>query len=75
MKENYIQYKLLPSGMHLRNLADKGIQTSKKCFKSVLCGVDDLFPLNLWDRINPQTYMQVNLLRKAKETKKSPAYA
>ena len=45
------------------NLVEKGIQTFKVKFKSVLCRVGEMFPLHLWDRPIPQTDTQVNLLR------------
>ena len=61
--------------MHHINLANKGIQTFKGHFKSVLCGVEDLFPLNLCNNIIPQTEMQVNILHQANMTSKLSAYA
>ena len=74
MTWNGRKYELVPSGTHHRNLAEKGIQTFKGHFKSVLCGVDGLLPLNLWDRLIPQTEMQVNLLRYANATPKVSEY-
>ena len=50
-----MQYELVPSGSHYRNLVQKGIQTKKGNFKSILWGVDDLFSLNLWERLITQT--------------------
>ena len=60
-----MKYKLSPSGMNHKNLPEKRIQTFKGNFKSVLCGVDELLPLNLWNRLIPQTEIQSNLLRQA----------
>ena len=60
--------------MHRRNLTEKGIQTFKVHFDSVLCGVYHSFPLNLWDRITPKTNMQLNLPQQANATPKVSAY-
>ena len=70
-----MHYKLVPSGMRHTSLVEKGIQTFKVKFKSVLCGVDVLFLLKLWGRIIPQTDIQVNLPRKTNATPKLSAYA
>jgi hypothetical protein len=34
----------------------------KNHFKAVIAGVDDNFPMNLWDRLLPQTVLTLNLL-------------
>ena len=60
--------------MHRNNFAEKEIQTFKGHFKSVLCGVENSFPLNLWDRIITQTEMQVNILLQANVTPKVSSY-
>ena len=56
--------------MHHRNLSEKGIQKAKGNFNSVLCGVYDSSPLNLQERLTPQTEIQVNLLHQANDTQK-----
>ena len=61
--------------MHHTNLSEKGIQSFKGNFKYVLCGVDNSFPLNLLDRLIPQTDMKVNLLWQANVRPKISAYA
>ena len=48
---------------HRRNLAERAIQTFKCHFKAVLAGVDDSFPMRLWDNLLPQTVLTLNLLR------------
>ena len=70
IKVNGIQYKVVPSGIHHINVANKSIHTFKGHFKSVLCGVDYLFSPNLCDRFIPQTDMQVNLLWQENATPK-----
>ena len=61
--------------MHHRNLAGKGIKTFKGNFQCVIYGVDDSFPLNLWERLIPQTEIQVNLMWQENATPKKYAYA
>ena len=57
--------QLVPPDNHRRNLAERAIQTFKNHFKAVLAGVDDNFPMHLWDRLIPQTILTLNLLRQS----------
>jgi hypothetical protein len=57
--------QLEPPDNHRQNLAERAIQTLKKHFKSILAGVDDTFPMRLWDRLLPQTILTLNLLRQS----------
>jgi len=57
--------QLVPPDNHRRNLAERAIQTFKSHFKSILAGVDDTFPMRLWDRLLPQTVLTLNLLRQS----------
>ena len=43
--------QLVPPDNHRRNLAEQAIQTFKNHFKAILVGVDDTFPMRLWDRL------------------------
>jgi hypothetical protein len=52
---------VLPNN-HRQNLAERAIQTFKNHFKAVLAGVDDTFPMHLWDRLLSQTSTTLNLL-------------
>jgi hypothetical protein len=54
--------QLVPPDNHRRNLAERAIQTFKNHFKSVLAGVDDSFPMKLWDKLLPQVFLTLNLL-------------
>jgi hypothetical protein len=47
-KKNTIQY--VPPDNHRQNLAVQAIQTFKNHFKAILAGVDDSFPMRLWDK-------------------------
>ncbi len=48
IKENGMDYKLVPPGQHRRNQAERAIQTFKAHFFSILAGINDKFPLSLW---------------------------
>jgi hypothetical protein len=54
--------QLVPLDNHRKNLAERAIQTFKSHFKSVLAGVDNNFPMQLWDKLLPQTILTLNLL-------------
>ncbi len=43
-------------------MAEQAIQTFKNHFKSVIVGVDNNFPMRLWDRLLPQMVLTLNLL-------------
>ena len=60
--ENNITLELVPPGCHRRNAAEVAIQNFKAHFLSVLSGVSDNFPIQLWDRLLPQTEITLNLL-------------
>jgi len=54
--------QLVPPDNHIQNLAERAIQTFKNHFKSVNAGVDESFPMRLWDKILPQVFLALNLL-------------
>jgi hypothetical protein len=66
--------QLVPPDNHRQNLAERAIQTFKNHFKSLLAGVDDNFPLHLWDRLLPQTILTLNLLRQSNVAPTVSAY-
>ena len=57
--------QLVPPDNHRRNLAERAIQTFKSHFKSILAGVDDTFPMRLWDRLLPRAVLTLNLLHQS----------
>ncbi len=60
------ELQLVPPDNHQRNLAERAIQTFKSHFKvAILAGVAENFPMNLWDRLLPQTVLTLNLLRQS----------
>ena len=66
--------QLVPPDNHRRNLAERAIQTFKSHFKAILAGVADNFPMNLWDRLLPQTILTLNLLRQSNVAPTVSAY-
>ena len=54
IEANVMTWELVPIGIHQRNVAEKTTQTFKEYFKSILCGVVDDFPMNMWDRLISQ---------------------
>ena len=69
------QLKFVPPGCHRRNVAEVAIRNFKAHFLSILAGVADDFPKNLWDRLLPQVEITVNLLRQSNATPTFSAYA
>jgi hypothetical protein len=57
--------QLVPPNNHQGNLAERAIQTFKSHFKAILAGVDDTFPIQLWDKLLPQTITTLNLLQQS----------
>ena len=73
IKEN-CNLQLVPPDTHRRNLAERAIQTFMSHFIAILAGVDQSFPMNLWDRLLPQAEMTLNLLRQSKKNPSISAY-
>ncbi len=57
--------QLLPPENHWLNLPGRAIQTFKSHFKLVLAGVDNSFPMQLWDKLLLQNILTLNLLRQS----------
>ena len=58
-------YELVPPNVHRRNVAERAIRTFEAQFMTILAGVDPDFPKFMWDNLLVQTYLTINLLRKA----------
>ena len=70
-----LEMELVPPGCHRRNAAEVAIRNFKTHFLSVMAGVAEDFPENLWDRLLPQAEITLNLLRQSNSTPKVSAYA
>ena len=71
---NNCKMQLVPPDTHRSNLAERAIQTFKRHFISILSGVDENFPLHLWDRLLPQAILTLNLLRQSNVAPTVSAY-
>jgi hypothetical protein len=63
MREEAIDYQLVPPHVHRRNAAERAIRTFRNHFIAGLCSVDPNFPLQLWDCLLSQATTTLNLLR------------
>ena len=75
IRQQEIQFELVPPGNHRRNQAERAIQTFKAHFISILAGVDDKFPLSLWCHLLEPTELTLNLLHQSKVAPKTSAFA
>ena len=66
--------ELVPPGNHQQNHVERSLQTFKNCFKAIIAGVDNNFPMKLWGRLLPQTVLTLNLLRQSNFTLTVTAY-
>ena len=70
-----MEIEIVPPGYHKRNAAKVAIRNFKAHFLSILAGVADDFPLQLWDQLLPQAEVTINLLRQPNATPTISAYA
>jgi hypothetical protein len=57
--------QLVPPNNHEQNLTERAIQTFKCHLKAILVGVDNNFPVRLWDKLLPQAILTLNLLHQS----------
>ena len=67
--------ELVPPGCHQRNAAEVAIRNFKAHFLSILAGTAEDFPLQLWDKLLPQTILTLNLLWQSNVAPNISAYA
>jgi hypothetical protein len=75
IKENGMEYKLVPPGQHRCNQAERAIQTFKAHFISILAGNNDKFPLSLWCHLPKPTKLTLNLLHQSRVAPQILAFA
>ncbi len=75
IKENGMDYKLVPLGQHRHNHAEQAIQTFKAHFISILASVKNEFPLSLWCHLLEPTELTLNLLCQSRVAPKVSAFA
>jgi hypothetical protein len=75
LKDENVDYQLVPPGVHRRNAAERDIHTFQNNFIAGLCSVDKDFPLHLWDALIDQAKTTLNLLRSSRINPKLSAHA
>ena len=65
IEKHQCEYKLVPKGMHRRNIAERAIQTWKSHAIGLFSGLPETCPLSLWCQMLPQIDMYVNMLRQS----------
>ena len=66
--------QLVPPDNHQQNLAEQAIQIFTNHFKAILAGVDDSFPLRIWDKLLPQTILTFNVHQQSNVAPTVPAW-
>jgi hypothetical protein len=74
IRDNNMEYQLVPPHVHRANAAEWAIRTFKNHFIAGLCSTNKLFPLTLWDQLLPQAEITLNLLRMSRINPKLSAY-
>ena len=69
-----LKYQIAPRGNHRTIPAERGMQTLKNHFISVLYGCDPTFPKNQWDRVLPVAVLTLNMLRPSRINPAKSAY-
>lgn len=67
--------ELVPPYCHRWNVAEVQIKNFKAHIISILAGSEPDFPINLWDKLLPQTKLTFNLLRQSNTAPKVSAHA
>jgi hypothetical protein len=75
LRDENIDFQLVPPGLHRRNAAERAIRTFKNHFIAGLSSVDKNFPLHLWDKLLPQAEITLNLLRGSRINPRLSAFA
>ena len=75
MSKKKVDFQLVPPHNHRANAAERAIQTFKNHFKAGLASLDPNFPVSEWDRLLPQAFLTLNLLRASRVNPKLSAEA
>jgi hypothetical protein len=58
-----ITFQLVPPYSHRRNSAERAIRSFKDHLIAGLCSTEKSFPMHMWDRLLPQAFITLNMLR------------
>ena len=75
MSKKRVDFQLVPPDNHRANAAERAIQAFKNHFKAGLASLDPNFPVSEWDRLLPQAFLTLNLLRPSRLNPKLSAEA
>jgi hypothetical protein len=75
INEEGIDHQLAPPHVHRRNAAERAISTFKDHFIAGLSSTDKDYPLDLWDKLVPQSIITLNLFRRSRINPQLSAYA
>ena len=75
IRQQQIQFELVPPGNHRRNQAVHAIQTFKAHCIAILAGINNKLPLSLWCHLIKPTELTLNLLHQSKVSPKISAFA
>ena len=74
MKKDNTTNQLVPPHSHRANIAARVIQNFLAYFKAGLASLHSNFPINEWDRLLPQAFMTLNMLRQSRINPKISSY-
>ena len=74
IRESGMSYQIVPPCNHLRNIAERAIQTWKNHFIGVISGTAATFTLHLWCQAIPQAELQLMLLSMSNFNPKISSY-
>jgi hypothetical protein len=63
LHQQNITFQLVPPYSHRRNASEQSIRSFKDHLIARLCFTDKSFPMHLWDRLLPQAFITLNILR------------
>ena len=75
MKDEQVDYQLVPPGQHRRNPSERAICTLKNHLIAGIASCDPNFPLHLWCYLMPQCLLTLNLMRGSRINPKLSAWA
>jgi hypothetical protein len=73
LHQQNITFQLVPPYSHRRNSAGRAIRSFKDHLIAGLCSPDKSFPMHLWDRLLPQAFITLNMLRTSRTNPKLSA--
>ena len=74
MKDEEVDFQLVPPHDHRRNAAERAIRTAKNHLVAGWCSTDSNFPMYLWDQTLEHAELALNLVRGSRINPKLSAY-